>query len=295
MAILSKTVIASSSDSIKLSAQLQEIKDDVASSAENGDLKILFEKTYQASALHYKTKIKIEQGKSYEIFAVMDKSIGEVTTKLFDSNGKATDFDGGQFDDDGIKYSGHNIASAKQNQELTLQVVTDKLANSTPIYLAVLESLEPVPDKEQSDIADFNDNYYKTTITNLAYYSAYSPTDFSIIRASELPIIFEMNVHEGNDYRVIATFSTNSAVPRVIVADPDRGNGSSEDGESIASFEIRTTHKGVKKYYVKIEKASGNLTPNDKVYLYTGYRTSSNTADGAKAAGNQVENHFSQQ
>ena len=295
LSLLGETAIAASANLIKVSTQLQEIKDDVTSSAEHGELKILFEKTYQANSLHFKKKIKIEQGKSYDIFSVMDKSPGVVTTKLFDSDGIVKDFDAGEFENDGIKYSGHTIKSAEQSQELILQVVTDQLANGTLIYLAVLELLEPQPNNEQPEPIKHDDNYFKTTIKNMAYVRAYSLKNFSVVKASELPIIFEMRVHEGNDYQVITTFSTTDAKPRVIVADPDRGNGLSEDDEYIASFEIRTEHKGVKTYYVKIEKASGNLRPDEHVYIYTGYRTSSNIGITAKAAENELENYFSNQ
>lgn len=281
----------------KLSEQLQEIKHDIASSAKDGELNILFEKTYQANALHYKKKIKIEQGKSYELFAVMDKSEGKMTTVLYNTNGEPSEYEGELFDDDGLKYSGHSIEQAKQSKELTLQVVTDKLSKGTPIYLGIVEYLLPTPAVEQKpNKPALSDRYYEQTLNRVGYVKAYSAKGFLIKEASELPIILEMDVHEGNDYQVIATFSNNRAIPRVVIADPARGNKRSKDDDFLASLEIRTVHKGVKQYYVKIEKVSGDLKPDDKVYIYQSYRTSTNDSpyeSVANAALNKSEDYFS--
>lgn len=285
----------SANEAAKLSNQLQEIKDGITNSANEGELNIVFEKTYQANVLHYKKKIKIEQGKTYEILAILDSSEGEIKTELYDTAGNASvEYAGEQFEDNGLKYSGHSIESAIKSQEFIFKAATDAFANGKPIYVAMVEYIDE-PAEEPSEKLDSDDASYKRHFSEMGYIANYSPIDFVIYKASDLPIIFEMNVHEGNDYKVISAFSNNRAKPRVIIADPDRGNGDSGSDDYVASFEISTVHEGEKQYYVKIEKASGTLHPDDKVYIYTGYRTSTNTKYLEGAAKNKPENHFSTQ
>lgn len=277
--------------------QLNSIKQNVARSVKSGEVKVLLEKMYKASSRTYKTEIEFEEGENYEILVVMSGGKGEISSVLYDKKGiDSSEYRSKQFEEEGLLYSGHSILYPNENQTFTLNVSAKDAAKDAQIYLAIVEYIEEenVEKRSSNSWQDYADKQYERSLIQYGFIKAYSRKDFMIHKASELPIYLEMEVHEGNDYSVIASFFDSDAVAHVVLLDPDRGNVQSkvDNTYDIPSVELRTVHKGVKTYFIKVDKLKGTLEGNEKVYIYTAYRTLTNIKSDAVAGDNLPEDYF---